>query len=65
MDSRNGARAWNDETVIITGSTSGIGRATAVALAGSGARVVLAVRNVEKGRAVAADLPGTAGTHRV
>ena len=45
-------------SVIVTGANSGIGRATAHALAGAGARVVLAVRNVDKGRAAAATMPG-------
>ena len=45
-----------DRTVIVTGATSGVGRATAAALAGAGARVVLAVRDRAKGDAVAADL---------
>ncbi|WP_367734412.1 SDR family NAD(P)-dependent oxidoreductase [Microbacterium sp. LMI1-1-1.1] len=58
-------RAATDTTVVITGSTSGIGRATAVALADAGARIILAVRDVEKGRAVAAALPGVRGFHRV
>ncbi|WP_410667917.1 oxidoreductase [Amycolatopsis sp. cmx-4-68] len=43
---------------IVTGATGGIGRATAHALAGAGARVVLAVRNRSKGDAVAAAVPG-------
>ena len=45
-------------TVIVTGANSGIGRAAAHALAGAGARVVLAVRNVDKGHAAAATMPG-------
>ncbi len=45
-------------SVIVTGANSGIGRAAAHALAGSGARVVLAVRNTDKGQAAAASMPG-------
>jgi len=45
-------------SVIVTGANSGIGRAAARALAGAGARVVLAVRDLEKGRAAAATMPG-------
>lgn len=52
-------------TILITGATSGIGKATAVAVAARGARVVLAVRNTDKGRRVAAHLPGAAGFHVV
>jgi len=46
-------------SVIVTGANSGIGRAAARALAASGARVVLAVRNTDKGRTAAATMPGT------
>jgi NAD(P)-dependent dehydrogenase (short-subunit alcohol dehydrogenase family) len=46
------------QTAIVTGASSGIGQATARALAGAGARVVLAVRNTAKGRAAAATIPG-------
>ena len=47
---------------VITGANTGLGYETAAALAAKGARVVLAVRNLEKGKA-AADLIGrrTAG----
>ncbi len=44
--------------VIVTGANSGIGRAAAHRLAGAGARVTLAVRNTDKGRAGAASMPG-------
>jgi NAD(P)-dependent dehydrogenase (short-subunit alcohol dehydrogenase family) len=46
--------------VIVTGANSGIGRAAASALASAGARVVLAVRNTDKGQAAAASMPGQA-----
>ncbi|SDU95770.1 Short-chain dehydrogenase [Microlunatus sagamiharensis] len=52
-------------TVVVTGATSGIGRATAHALAAANARVVLAVRDTGKGDAVAAALPGETLVRRV
>jgi NAD(P)-dependent dehydrogenase (short-subunit alcohol dehydrogenase family) len=46
-------------TVIITGANSGIGAATARELARASARVIIACRNVEKGKAAADGMPGT------
>src|ERR1700730_6227168 len=55
----------NGRSVIVTGSNSGIGRAAARALAGAGARVVLAVRDVDKGQAAAATMPGETDVRRL
>ncbi|WP_062209238.1 oxidoreductase [Streptomyces sp. NBRC 109706] len=57
--------AMTDRTVVITGANSGIGRAAAHALAASGARVVLAVRTPEKGRAAAAAMTGRVEVRRL
>ncbi len=52
-------------TVIITGANSGIGRAAARALTGARARVVLAVRDADKGQAAAATMPGETDVRRL
>jgi NAD(P)-dependent dehydrogenase (short-subunit alcohol dehydrogenase family) len=52
-------------TVIVTGGNSGIGFAAASALGAKGARVVLAVRNLDKGNAAAAQMPGSAEVRRL
>jgi NAD(P)-dependent dehydrogenase (short-subunit alcohol dehydrogenase family) len=46
-------------TVIVTGASSGLGIPTTRELARAGARVVLAVRNVAKGKGVARTIEGT------
>ncbi|OBB82692.1 oxidoreductase [Mycobacterium sp. 852002-30065_SCH5024008] len=45
-------------TVVITGANAGLGEVTARELARAGARVVLAVRNTEKGKAAAERMAG-------
>ncbi|HEY2174351.1 MAG TPA: SDR family NAD(P)-dependent oxidoreductase [Mycobacteriales bacterium] len=50
---------------IVTGAASGIGIETARALAGSGAAVTLAVRNLEAGKRVAEDIIATTGNDQI
>lgn len=54
-----------DKTCMITGASSGIGRATALALARMGAQLVLVCRNRERGEATVAELIEEAGSHRI
>ncbi|MCR5867870.1 SDR family oxidoreductase [Aquincola sp. J276] len=53
--SRAGSRALGSRVVVLTGASSGIGRATALALAEQGATVVLAARDRAALEAVAAE----------
>jgi NAD(P)-dependent dehydrogenase (short-subunit alcohol dehydrogenase family) len=56
---------WTVEgkTCLITGATSGIGRATALALAARGAELVLVCRDRRKGQAVCDELRRAGGRH--
>ena len=51
-----------DRTALVTGSTSGIGKATALALAARGARVLVVGRNERRARDVVAEIEGGGGS---
>jgi 3-oxoacyl-[acyl-carrier protein] reductase len=50
-----------DRVALVTGASQGIGRATALALAGAGAHVTVAARNTEKLAAVVAEIEAAGG----
>jgi NAD(P)-dependent dehydrogenase (short-subunit alcohol dehydrogenase family) len=50
------------KTALVTGSTSGIGRATAVALAARGAHVLVVGRNEQRAKDVVAEIEGIGGS---
>jgi uncharacterized protein len=52
-----GGKPFQDQIVIVTGASTGIGRETAIAFAGAGARVVIAARNESQLRELAATNP--------
>ncbi len=63
MDNPNGG--MGGKTALITGGTSGIGKATAVALAAMGADVVVVGRNRERGEAAVGEIKGQSHSESV
>jgi uncharacterized protein len=52
---------WNNKVAIVTGGSSGLGKAIARALVDQGAQVVIAARNAEKLEAAKSELPKSPG----
>lgn len=52
---------WNDKVAMVTGASSGLGRAIAMALVRAGAKVVLVARNAERLEETAAQLRAVGG----
>jgi retinol dehydrogenase 14 len=61
----NGSGGMDGKVVLITGGTSGIGKATAVALAAMGADVVITGRNQERGKQVVEEVRRESGNEEV
>ncbi|HGV3450980.1 TPA: SDR family NAD(P)-dependent oxidoreductase [Raoultella planticola] len=55
----------SDKRAVVTGAASGIGLETARALAGAGAEVTLAVRNIEAGKQAAEDIIRSTGNKNI
>ncbi len=62
MEKLFAADAFAGKSVLVTGSTSGIGAGTAKAFAAHGARVMVSGRNRERGEAVVAEIGAAGGT---
>ncbi len=55
-------RRFTNKVVLVTGGSSGIGRAAALAFAREEAKVVIAARNVERGQGVLCEIQSQGGT---
>ena len=55
----------SDKTCMVTGATSGIGKAAATGIAARGTSLVLVARNKEKAQSVAAEITGETGNKRI
>jgi len=56
MGFRTGSRSYEFTVVLITGALTGIGRATALAFANEGARVVVSGRHDEEGKGLVVEV---------
>jgi NAD(P)-dependent dehydrogenase (short-subunit alcohol dehydrogenase family) len=65
MNSTAMTQSLQDQTILITGATSGIGRITARELARKGAQVVIVGRNPDKTQSVASEIQRSTGNPRV
>ncbi len=54
-----------DKIVLITGGNSGIGKATAIGVAKTGATVVIACRSRERGRQAVEDIKKASGNNNI
>jgi NAD(P)-dependent dehydrogenase (short-subunit alcohol dehydrogenase family) len=61
----NGVAPMDGKTVIITGGNSGVGKATATALAAAGAHAVITARSESRGLEALADIRRASGSDRV
>ena len=57
--------SYTNKIVLVTGGTSGIGKATALAFAEAGAKVVITGRREKEGAEVAAEITKTGGRQRL
>lgn len=60
-----GTTSMDGKTVVITGGNSGVGKATAVALASAGAKTVITARSESRGREALADIRRASGSDQV